>query len=178
MTSNAELLLKQGYQARRDHRYGDAKGIYAEAVGLCRSENNRALLAQSLTRLGGSERDLGEIEASLAHYEEAVSICRSLDDPLSLAHTVRHVGDILREANRLNEAAPCYAEALEIYRRHPGTDILDLANTLRGFALLKAATGDKEAAISLWQEAGTLYSQVDVQAGVAESERQIAMLLE
>jgi tetratricopeptide (TPR) repeat protein len=178
MASNAELLLKQGYQARRDHRYGDAKRIYAEAVGLCRSGDNRALLAQSLTRLGGSERDLGEIEASLAHYEEAVSIYRTLDDPLSLAHTIRHVGDILRELKMLAESAASYAEALDIYRRHPATDTLDLANTLRGFALLKASTGEKEAAISLWREAGSLYSQVGVAPGVAESERQIALLLE
>ncbi|WP_263350825.1 tetratricopeptide repeat protein [Acidicapsa acidisoli] len=178
MTSNAESLLKQGYQARRDYRYNDAKLLYAEAVSLCRSQGNQALLAQSLTRLGASERDLGEIEVSLAHYEEAVSIYRAVDDPLSLAHTIRHIGDILRESNRLNEAATGYAEALEIYRRHPGTDTLDLANTLRGFALLKAATGEKETAISLWQEAGNLYSRVDVQAGVTESERQIALLCE
>jgi tetratricopeptide (TPR) repeat protein len=176
MAGNAESLLKQGNQARREHRFGDSKSLCAEAVEQCRSSNDQPLLARALTRLGGSERDLDEIAASLAHYQEAVAIYRTLDDPQNLAHSVRHVGDILRESNRLSEAATSYAEALEIYRRHPDTDTLDLANTLRGFALLKAAIGEADAARSLWQEAGSLYAQVGVEAGVAESKRQITLL--
>jgi tetratricopeptide (TPR) repeat protein len=176
VASNAESLLQQGYQARREHRFGDAKYLYAEAVDLCRSNNDQPLLALSLTRLGGRERDLDEIDKSLTHYQEAVSIYRVLNDPLSLAHTVRHVGDILRESNRLDQAALFYTEALETYRNHKETDALDLANTLRGYALLKSAMSEMEAAKCLWQEAGALYAQVDVAAGVAESQRQIALL--
>lgn len=187
MSDGIKSLLDQGYQARREHRLAEAKSIYGEAVAEARSSGELLLLSQSLTRLGGIERDLGNIESSLQHYREAVSVCRSIDAPLTLAHTIRHVGDILRESRQLEAALPCYVEALEIYRSHPNTGTLDLANTLRGFALLEAALGHNESAIALWQETGALYDQVwqepespyseaDLTPGIAESQRQIARL--
>jgi len=182
-----DSLFRSGYEARREHRINDAKAIYTEAVHQCRSSKDQPHLAQSLTRLGGIERDLGDIEASLKHYQDAVAIYRTLDAPLALAHTIRHVGDILRESGQLAPALPCYEEALRIYRNHSDTGTLDLANTLRGFALLQAALGQTKEAISMWQETGELYNQVwqepgspftesDLTPGAAESKRQIALL--
>jgi tetratricopeptide (TPR) repeat protein len=71
---------------------------------------------------------------------------------------------------------PHYNEALEIYRSHVQTPPLDLANALRGFALLQANLGKTEEAKQLWQEARDLYADQDVQAGVDEADRQIAHL--
>ena len=187
MSAAIESLLKEGYQARRAHRPNDAKAAFAQAVALCEEHQNQFLLAQSLTGLGQIERDLGEIDTSLQHYQQAVSIFRTLDNPLRLAHTVRHVGDILRESNQPAPALPCYEEALAIYRSHLETNTLDLANTLRGYALLQAERGNPQVAIGLWKEAGTLYNQVwqkpgspfsesDMTPGIAESKKQIALL--
>ena len=187
MSAAIESLLKEGYQARRAHRLADAKAAFAQAAALSQESENQAFLAQSLTGLGQIERDLGEIEASLQHYQQAVAILRAFDDPLSLAHTIRHVGDILRESNQPAPALPCYEEALTIYRSHPETNTLDLANTLRGYALLQTAFGNIPAAIELWKEAGTLYDQAwrepespwtqsDLAPGIAESETQVALL--
>lgn len=187
MSDSIKSLLDQGYQFRREHRFAEAKSIYSEAVAQASNGAEPSLLVQSLTRLGGIERDLGNIEGSLQHYREAVSICRTLNSPLTLAHTIRHVGDILRGSNQLDAALPCYVEALEIYRNHPETGTLDLANTLRGFALLEAAMGNAESAITLWRETGALYNQVwqepnspfseaDLMPGILESQRQIALL--
>lgn len=190
MPDEVRSFLDKGYQARREHRLADAEALYNHAVTLARNCGEPVLLVQALTRLGGVERDLEKIEDSLQRYQQAVSICRTLPDsgaPLLLAHTVRHVGDILRESGQLNAALPCYVEALEIYRTHPQTGTLDLANTLRGYALLEAALGDNESAIALWQETGDLYNQVwqepespfseaDLKPGILESRRQIALL--
>ena len=187
MEDAVQSLLRQGAQARREDRLADAKRAYEEAIESARRSSDLQSLAAGLTGLGQIERDYGEIDASLQHYGQAVAILRTLDNPLTLAHAIRHVGDILRESNQLALAAPCYEEALAIYRNHPKTNTLDLANTLRGFALLQAALGQKEEAIALWQEAGRLYNQVwqepgspfqqsDLAPGVAESQRQIALL--
>jgi tetratricopeptide (TPR) repeat protein len=176
MGGTPKALLELGYQARREDRLAEAKACFAEAADLCRAAGDGAMLARALTGLGQIERDLHETAAALGHYEDAVVIYRTLDDPLVLAHTVRHVGDILRNQGKLELAAPCYDEALEIYRRHEETPPLDLANAIRGYALLKASIGDKEEAAKLWQEAGVLYAAVGVEVGVAESERQVAQL--
>jgi tetratricopeptide (TPR) repeat protein len=187
MASTVESLLNQGYQARGEHRHANAKAIYTEAIDLCTSSNDQPHLAQSLTGLGQIERDLGETDSALEHYQDAVAILRTVDEPQSLAHTVRHVGDILRESSQPNLALSCYEEALAIYRSHPETNTLDLANTLRGSALLQADLGNSQAAIEMWKEAGQLYNQVwqepgspfseaDLMPGILESQRQIALL--
>ncbi len=74
------------------------------------------------------------------------------------------------------EAAPLYAESLEIYRSHKETSPLDLANAIRGFALLKEQTGDLDQALGLWGEARELYDLTGVDAGVSECQARIESL--
>jgi tetratricopeptide (TPR) repeat protein len=176
MPEALEKLLAQAYQARREHRLADAKPAAAEAVGLARKGNSRVDLARALCALGQIERDLKNTEIARKHYEEAAAIYRAQGDALRLAHSVRHVGDIYLDEGQLTLAEPCYVEALSIYRGNPGTGPLDLANTVRGFAVLNQELGLREEARRLWEEARELYSSVNVVAGVKESDRRIAQL--
>jgi tetratricopeptide (TPR) repeat protein len=102
-------------------------------------------------------------------YKLATAMARVLGEPLLLAHRVRHLGDAYRRLGRADLAEPSYVEALSIYRQHQDAKPLDVANALRGFAILKESTGARDEARRLWQEAHDLYVQVDVPAGVAES---------
>ena len=171
-----EDLIASGYEARKDRRPEQAKEIFREAVRLSRNSADPMLLASSLTGLGQIERDLDNNNAALEHYREAVGILKGEPNRLRFAHTIRHLADILREDGSAEEAAPCYEEALRVYREYTETPPLDLANTLRGFALLKVRLGETEQANSLWQEARSLYESLGVRAGVEESERHIAHL--
>ena len=176
MDTAAGLLLRRGYEARREHRPDDAKQLFAEAIEWCRKADDLEGLAQAFAGLGQIERDLHDGVGARRHYEDSVAIFRGLDLPLRLAHTVRHLGDILREQGERALAEPCYAEALQIYRGHEDTSPLDLANTVRGFALLKADSGETREASLLWREARDLYAHCNLPEGVAESERQLSML--
>jgi tetratricopeptide (TPR) repeat protein len=176
MPDELEKLFAQAHQARREHRSADAKPLLVEALALARKSEVPGDLARALTALGQIERDLKNTQAALELYQEAVAIYHAHGDMLRLAHTVRHVGDIYREDRQLAPAELCYQDALKIYRTHPDTPPLDLANTLRGFALLKQELGQRAEAKLLWTEAGKLYESVNVQAGVVESARQIAQL--
>lgn len=169
-------LIASGYIARRERRLEQARELFTEAVRLSRKTADSSLLASSLIGLGQMERDLAHSDASVQHYREAVEQLRSCSDRLRLAHTIRHLADIFRENGCAEDASSRYEEALKIYREHTETPPLDLANALRGFAILKGAVGEKEKAKSLWREARSLYGSVNVQAGVEESEIQIARL--
>lgn len=173
----ASELLARGYEARGERRLADARHCFATAVERCQKANDRQLLAQALSGLGQIERDLGNAAQALRHYNDAVALRRSQNDPLALAHALRHVADILREQKQSAKAEPVYAEALGIYRADEKTKPLDLANTIRGFALLKADLDDPEEATFLWHEAMSLYAEAGVQAGVTESQSQIAFLM-
>jgi tetratricopeptide (TPR) repeat protein len=171
-----DQLLQQAAQARREHRLADARRDLLEAVEACRASGTQLELAQTLKALGQVERDLQHTEEALRLYHESVAIYRTLDDPLALAHTIRHVGDILLVGGKHALAEPYYQEALGIYRNNPQTSPLDMANAIRGMAILKQETRNVDESKALWQEARALYALVNVEAGVAESNRRIAQL--
>jgi tetratricopeptide (TPR) repeat protein len=133
-------------------------------------------LAQGLAGLAQISRDSDDGTGARRHYEEAVAIYRVLHDDLKLAHTIRHLADILRHQGDNVLAESCYAEALHIYRQSESTVPLDLANTIRGYALLKGNCGETEVAIGLWREAKSLYASLKVQDGVDESDQYLSRL--
>jgi tetratricopeptide (TPR) repeat protein len=176
MSEKSDQLIKQALQARRDNRLDDAKRDLVEAVALCREVAAPGKLARALAGLGQAERDLYHNDAALRHYEEAVALYRVEGDPLKVAHTIRHVADIQRHEGNHRLSEGCYDEALRIYREQVETPPLDLANALRGSALLKESMGEIKQARAQWQEAGKLYADVHVEAGVAESIRRMQLL--
>ena len=89
---------------------------------------------------------------------------------------MRHAADILREQKKLDLAALLYAESLENYHRHKDKPTLDLANAIRGLALLKEQTGDRKGALSLWREARHLCELTGIETAVSESDARIRSL--
>ncbi|HTS34656.1 MAG TPA: tetratricopeptide repeat protein [Candidatus Solibacter sp.] len=176
LQNTPETLIPLGYQARRESRLDEARQIFSESVRLSREAANPTALAASLAGLGQIERDLKNNLVALQCYREAAQILRGGADRLGFAHTIRHLADILRHEQSYEEAASCYEEALRTYRDHHSTTPLDLANAIRGFALLKENTGAREEARSSWQEARRLYESVEVRAGVNECDARIAEL--
>jgi hypothetical protein len=52
--------------------------------------------------------------------------------------------------------------------------ILDLANTLRGLALVNESTGNMDQSKKLWNEARKLYADCNVEAGVSECDKKLS----
>lgn len=176
MSSEINAILLTARQARNEKRLQDAKCALLEGLALCRKTSQQADLAVTLKALGQIERDMGNPAVALPLYEEAVTIYRDRDQPLTLAHTIRHVADVQRALARTEAAEVNYREVLAIYRGHPETSPLDLANAIRGMAILAADIGKKEEARALWQEAHDLYAAVNMEPGVKESSRRLALL--
>jgi len=174
VSDEVENLIQQAFQARRTHRFDDARRDLTQAVSLAREEHDPFALATALTRLGAIERDTRHYDLALQHYNEVVSIFRETDDALRLAHSIRHVGDIHCDADHPHLAQPCYEEALALYRRHGSVPPLDLGNAIRSFAVLKDRVGDRDGARVLWTEALDLYKTVGVDAGIEEAVRRLS----
>jgi len=109
-------------------------------------------------------------------FREALALHRAVGHDRAIAHTVRHVPDVKRELGRDAQALESYREALALYRGHPKTNPLEVANALRGMALLRERMGEAGEARELWTEASALYRSSGVEAGVEESERRLAYL--
>lgn len=130
-------------------------------------------MAEALCGLAQAERDIGNLEAAGHLYANAVALYRELGLRDRLAYALRHEADVLRETGKVGEAEPLYREAEDIYRQLGESATLDLANTLRGLALVNEASAKTSAAKALWQEARELYSKCNVEAGVAECDQKL-----
>lgn len=171
-----DALLDSAEKARHDHAFAKAEKDAREAVDVCRQHSAVQDLARALAALGRIEREQHRADDALQHYLEAAALYRKERNAATLAQTLQHAADIYREARRLAEAEPFYDEAMSIYRGLNDTPLLDLANALRGMALLKSDLVSMDEARVLWEEARYLYSSVGADSGVAESAQHLAQL--
>jgi hypothetical protein len=114
------------------------------------------------------------LPASRHHYQGAAVLYREIGRPASLAFALRHEADIVRELCLPAEAEPLYLEAEGIYRQQGEAADLDLANTLRGLALVYESSGRADASKPFFEQARALYTKCKVQAGVAECEEKLS----
>ena len=127
------------------------------------------MTAAELVEKGRSERNAGNLTAAADSYKRAADAFRLDSQPLREAHAIRHAGDILQDAGEFTAAQPCYEEALAIYRFHPDTLPLDLANAIAGYARLSEKLSHRQRATLLWKQAFDLYTHCGVQAGIDEA---------
>jgi tetratricopeptide (TPR) repeat protein len=166
-------MFARGYRARAENQPVESRAIFIEAVRRAATEADPADLAESLCGLAQAERDLENLPAASHHYNNAARLYRQLDLPERLAYSLRHEADILREMTRYADAEPLFLEAAGIYRGMGETANLELANTLRGLALLHEVVGKPDASRAEWREARELYAKSNVDAGVAEADRKL-----
>ena len=176
MTETFKEQFARGYQARREGRLADARTIFIKAVRSASEEADRPDLAEALCGLGQAEHGIGSLQAARHHYANAVVLYREIGPPERLAYALRHEADILREACLPAEAEPLYVEAAGIYRHESEGAELDLANTLRGLALVNESSGKVDASKSLFEQARAMYAKCNVEAGVAECKEKLSQL--
>jgi tetratricopeptide (TPR) repeat protein len=174
MSETTQQILERGYRARSEHQLPESRAAFIEAVRKAATEADRPSLAEALCGLAQAERDLENLPAATHHYESAAVLYRELKLPERLAYAIRHEADVLRESGKILDAEPLYLEAEGIYRQRGENAALDLANTLRGLALVRDAGGKSDKSKALWQEARELYAKCKVGAGVAECDKKLA----
>ena len=154
----------------------ESRAIFLDGVRRAATESDESSLAEALCGLAQAENDIGNCEAARHHYANAAVLYRRIGPPGRVAYAARHEADLLRQSHHSSEAEALYREAEAIYRQGGENNTLDLANTLRGLALIKEATGGMQASRTLWQEARKLYAARSVEAGVAECDRRLSLL--
>ncbi len=176
MEQTPQVLMDLGRVARREHHLDEARNKLKEALTCCGGEEDPRLVAELHAELAYVERALHDDQSAEAHYRRATEMFHALGDPLRSAHNMRHLADVLRETGRPSEAASYYSESIEFFRRS-GDYPLQLANALRGLALMQGDMGDFAESLESWAEAKALYQLVGVDAGVAESRKRIDELM-
>jgi len=172
----AQILIERGRRARLERRFEDARSLFLEALNGCSCDDDPRMIAELHAELGYVTRALHDLQPAEAYYRQATVQFRALGDAYRTAHNMRHLADILRETGRAAEAEPYYSAAIEFFRKS-GEYPLQLANAIRGLALMQGELGDYSGALQSWVEARALYLMVSVDAGVVESKKRIDDLM-
>lgn len=173
MSSDVTAVIKRARKARMTGELQRALTLYGQALAMAKDLELTTELIVALEGVGQIERDSGRLEAASANYLEAIEVCRDASEPLRAAHALRHLADIERERGNHETAVGSASEAVEIHRQHSEVSSLELANTLRVWALALESHGNSAAATRAWEEALRLYKAEGIEAGVRECEEQL-----
>jgi len=166
-------LLNAAKISRRDKNLIDAKRSIVSAIKIARRISHNSLLARALNDLAGTDRDLGNKAASIETYEELAELQKKNNNKLGTAHALRHLADICQEERFFEKAENQYIKAIQIYQNHRPRSSLNLANALRGYALLKIQLKQDKLSLPLWKEAKKLYEVNKIELGVKECDQWI-----
>lgn len=149
----------------------------ARAIGNLCGPRDGAYLDRAHEQLAQYASDQGDHKTALLHrrYNYKAALLKGHKE--RLAHTQRHLADTYRRLERNSEAHSNYDEAISHYR-DLGSPPLEMANALRGLALVHSARGAEEKARSAWQRARHYYQEAGVLAGVEEADRKLGNLQE
>ena len=163
-----EEHLRSARIFRNESRFGEAIMELEAALELCEEFKVTVQKRQTLSLLGTIHHDLGNNKKSLESYQDALSLADSDSEPDQIADITCHMADVEREIGDLKASFSHYEKALNFYRSNLNKDTLSLANTIRGYALLKEKMVDYSGAKRLWQEAKNIYTRLKIDEGVKE----------
>ncbi|OJJ16125.1 hypothetical protein BKI52_35755 [marine bacterium AO1-C] len=175
MNTDVQNYLQQAKQFRQNNDYNASLNILNQAYNVC-AKNDYASLGKIYAFFGQIERDQQALNKALLMYNKALGEFRKISDNVKVTHTVRHIADLHQALGQHHIAEENYQMVLTSYRKSEETAGLDLANALRGFALLQEGLGNNTAAKNAWTEARAIYLSADIQAGVEECDGHLVKL--
>ena len=128
---------------------------------------------RALNEQARAERSAGRGNVALGLYREIAVLQHAAGAALGEAHALRHMADIHLDHGNLEAAREHYESALGIYRSVGDGHSLDLANAIRGYAILLGEVDENAASVERWEEARAIYRACGIEAGVEEADQHL-----
>ena len=175
MSSDLAKLLEQAWSKRREELYADAEALLIKARDLCEEDDYDALgrIYHIYMQL---DYDQGNLSKALELCQESLSYYKKTNLPDRIAHSTRHLADLQCHLGQNAESESNYQVAIGMYRDSPVHQAGNLANALRGFAIVLENRKKIDEAITAWRETKTLYQSLGLEAGVDEATQKLAAL--
>ena len=168
-------LLSEAWDYRVRSQFDKANTCLEEARKLCFPEDHLFLgRIAHIDRQIAADQDRWELAAEYGW--KAIEYYTIAAVPLRTAHALRHQADIMCHLDCGIEAQTLYEKALKLYKENEYTNLADLANALRGYALNLVDMGQKKQAREAWKDAAHYYAQIGLTDGVEEAKSWLIQL--
>jgi len=173
--TSIEKLLIEAWKYRRNGDYKTAGTLVDQAIKLS-PEDDYANRGRAFHILAQFEADQDEYKNALNYYQQSLAFYQKTDLQDKVAHSLRHVADTFYSLNNIEEARSQYESVIEIYHSQENTNDVDIANALRGYALVLEKQNEKVAAAKEWATILSIYEKYNLQAGIKEAKQKITRL--
>ncbi len=167
--------FNQAWALRNQGNYKQAVAIANEYLPIARKEGDKASEALFLRLLAQTHSDKGELREALKYYKQIEHLYIGLKDLAKQMHTLRHIGSIYYELKEFECSEKCLVQVVEAYDTKPPS-LLESANTNRAYALAMEARNKVLQAIDHWERTYSLYSELNIEEGIKESEMHLKAL--
>lgn len=173
--SKIEELLEEAWNQRRVGNYKKARELVEQAELLTQDDDYNSL-GRIFHVYAQFQSDHDDLHRALELYKRSLEFYRKANNPDKIAHSTRHIADNQRELGKDADSERNYREAVSIYKSTTQTYAGNLANALRGLALILESRSKIPEAIAAWEETKDLYRQCNLQDGVDEAQRNLDSL--
>ncbi|TQV70922.1 tetratricopeptide repeat protein [Aliikangiella marina] len=175
--SSVEKLLISAWKYRREGDYQTAGTLVDQAIQLS-SEDDYANRGRAFHILAQFEADQNEFKNALNYYQQSQAFYEKTELQDKVAHSIRHVADTFYSLNEIEKARAQYESAIKMYNTQADTNDVDIANTLKGYALVLEKQNENEAAKKKWSTILSIYEKYNIQSGINEAKGKIEQLQE
>lgn len=179
----AKILTSAGVLAQSQGDQGSARGLYAQALELRRSLDDRLGMAAALNGLGNVAVSQGDLAGARDIFEHNLVTSRELGDPRMIAASLMNLGvvvQLLFVSGRTAlfkgaaEAHVLYLESLHRYRELG--DSRGVAQSLENLGVLAPYRGEDNAARAYLEESLAVRRELQDRSGTAAAARFLGQL--
>jgi tetratricopeptide (TPR) repeat protein len=160
------VLNQLGMVAREQCRFGEARALHEEALGLFRQLGDEAGVAWCVNNLGVVAFRLGELAEARRLHEDALARRRRHADDRDVASSLGNVANVARLEGDLDAAWRLHESALATRRRLG--DRWGVAGSLLNLAVVEACRGEHDRACELLGQAEAQFREVGDALGQCE----------
>ncbi len=173
--SDLQQFLEDAWSRRREGNYEEARAQVLKAGEACRDDDYNTL--------GRVYHIYMQLEYDRDNFDDALVLCRKSvafyeksGDTDKIAHATRHLADLLCAVGNYAESESKYRDAIKLYDDSTLSHRGDIANALRGFAIVLEKGNKRQEAIAIWGRVRESYRECKLQAGVDEANQRLAAL--
>ena len=177
MSDNSDIkeLLEEAWNKRRAGNYEEARDLVKMAQELSKDDDYNSL-GRIFHLYAQFESDHDNLSKALEFCQQSLGFYNKTNNSDRIAHSTRHIADLQRAPSKCADSESNYRKAIGIYKADSQTKTGDLANALRGYALVLEKRSKISEAKTAWQETKKLYQACNLQAGVDEANRKLYSL--
>ncbi|MGH4000214.1 MAG: tetratricopeptide repeat protein, partial [Pseudonocardiaceae bacterium] len=156
----ALTLVILGGVYQQQGRFGQADEHLQQALALFRELGHRVGEADALATLGEAYQRQGHAQQAADHQQQAIALYREIGHPAGEAHALNNLGKIRHVTGQLREALIQHTAALTLATQIG--DRYEQARAHNGLAHTHLGTSGSDLARHHWQQALTLYTDLDI----------------